>query len=67
MIYIIPLFITLLCAIAYEFRHSVSHTGNVWWMILLVMWTVIMGIRYEVGGDTYNYMMSYHLMDDLND
>lgn len=56
--YLFPLVICLFSAAYYDFQQKKGHQGLVWSIIFMYL-TILIGIRYEVGGDTYNYMTYY--------
>lgn len=56
MIYLIPLILILIGCFQYD-RPSRKKNQGVWlWCVILVCLVMIIGFRYKVGGDTYNYM-----------
>lgn len=65
MIYIIPFIITLICSIKYDFGIKKTHIYNICGLIVFISLVLIIGLRYEVGGDTYNYMNMWPYVDDL--
>lgn len=57
--YLIPLIITLLAAIAFDGKEKMSPIKTAIWAFLFVYLTCLVGLRYEVGGDTITYMAVY--------
>lgn len=53
MIYLLPLLLLIIGYISYD-RHK--KTCNILWSIIYITLVLIFGLRYKVGGDTYNYM-----------
>lgn len=64
--YIIPSILALFLSIQYDFsKKGIKRT--VWWVILFIYWTLLIGLRFEVGGDTYNYMITHSWQPSLKD
>ena len=62
--YIIPLFLTILSIILYDFNNH-KGKGAMYFCIYLYL-VFLIGLRYEVGGDTINYMGYFSWQDDLD-
>lgn len=57
--YLIPLIITLLAAITFDGKSGKSAKAELVWSFLFIYLVCLIGLRYEVGGDTINYMGDY--------
>ena len=66
MIYLIPLLLCLIGMILYDNAEKKSK-GNSLWGLLFVILVSIIGLRYKVGGDTYNYMEFFEYSPDIYD
>ena len=55
MIYLVPIILCLLGHYLYD-RPSGKNKGMGMWALLYLFLVLMMGLRYKVGGDTYNYM-----------
>lgn len=66
MIYFIPLLLCLIGMILYDNAEKKSK-GNFLWGLLFVILVSIIGLRYKVGGDTYNYMAFFEYSPDIYD
>lgn len=55
MIYLLPLFLLIIGCVAYD-KPDKRNKGIGLWIILYMALVLIFGLRYKVGGDTYNYM-----------
>ncbi len=64
--YLIPLVIVLYAAIKYDLNNRKSHSQYVVWAFLFVYLTLLIGLRFEVGGDTLNYMGMWKWQKDLS-
>ena len=65
--YIIPLFVCLIAIFRYDMAQTRQREGKLVWIFLYVYLIVLMGYRYEVGGDTLNYMGYWNYQEDLSD
>ena len=66
LVYLIPVFFTLFGAVHYDLRNR-KRIGNYLLTVFLFFYLVLLiGLRFEVGGDTINYMGYYIWMDDLS-
>ena len=55
MIYLVPILLCLLGHYLYD-RPGKGKKGRGLWVVLYLVLVLIFGLRYKVGGDTYNYM-----------
>ena len=55
MIFIIPIILILIGYAKYDFPQK-KNKGDFLWGVIYVVLVLIIGLRYKVGGDTYNYM-----------
>lgn len=55
MIYLLPLLLMFLGFLCYDNPNKINK-GNGLWILIYFILISIMGLRYKVGGDTYNYM-----------
>lgn len=62
--YLIPLFVCLIGAIEYDINQKGK--GRVLWTFLYIYSIVLIGARFEVGGDTINYMGFWNMQTDLS-
>lgn len=66
MIYIIVLIVILIPAIRYDFL--LKKGGEiVWFYVNLLILILLAGLRYRVGGDTAQYMLTFEMMPSLSD
>lgn len=63
--YLIPIILTLLSSIIFDINNKKN--GKYIWWILYIYLTLLIGLRFEVGGDTINYMGYYEWQKDLDD
>lgn len=66
MIYLIPIILCLLGMLLYDNPANKSK-GWFLWLTLFVTLVSIFGLRYKVGGDTYNYMTFFSWAPDIYD
>lgn len=67
MIYLIPVILCLLGHFLYD-RPSGKKKGWWWmWALLYLFLVLMMGLRYKVGGDTYNYMNFFEWCPVISD
>ena len=66
MIYLIPIILCLLGMLIYD-NPTKESKGYFLWLILFVTLVSIFGLRYKVGGDTYNYMNFFLDSPDIYD
>lgn len=66
MIYLIPLFLIVIGYIFFD-RIGRNKKSKVLWGMIYVTLVTIIGLRYKVGGDTYNYMNYFNWVSDLQD
>ena len=66
MIYLIPILLCLLGHYLYD-RPGRTKKGRVLWVVLYFVLVLIFGLRYKVGGDTYNYMNFFEWSPTLSD
>lgn len=66
MIYFITFILLLLLAITYDFNKSKRFSSN-WYNIVLIVFILIAGLRYKVGGDTQSYYEYYKSVTALSD
>lgn len=62
MIYCIPIFLTIVGIVKFDFSSRAtkdSVSKNFLWYTILLSLILIIGLRYGVGGDTWNYMGDY--------
>ena len=57
MIYLIPLVLMIIGYSKYDFPKCKTKDFVLWGLLYFVLVSII-GLRYKVGGDTYNYMAS---------
>lgn len=62
-VYIIPVFVALCGVVQYDIGGHKGIMKKIIWAFLFVYLVLLMGLRYEVGGDTINYMRAYNLYD----
>ena len=55
MIYFLPLFLMIIGFKVYD-RPNAQRKGMTLWLFVFILLVLIIGLRYKVGGDTYNYM-----------
>ena len=55
MIYLLPLFLIIIGFKVYD-RPYFQKNGIALWFFVFISLVLIIGLRYKVGGDTYNYM-----------
>ena len=65
MIYLLPLFLLIIGFKVYD-RPYTQKKGIGLWIFVLICLVLIIGLRYKVGGDTYNYMNYFGLSPELN-
>ena len=65
MIYILVLVLLLLGAVFFE-SNGKRRGNKYYWFCYLVM-VLVFGLRYRVGGDTFNYILKYSVMPPLSD
>lgn len=65
--YLIPVLITLSASIRYDLLSRRDVGVNYIYIFLFVYLTLLIGLRYEVGGDTLSYMGDYVWRDDLSE
>lgn len=58
MVYIIPIVILLYAIFKYDISDH-KHGQRLIWFIIYIYLTLLFGLRFEVGGDTINYMGDY--------
>lgn len=67
MVYLIPILVTIYGAIQYDINGR-KGIGQIFCAVFLFVYLVaLIGFRFEVGGDTLNYMGYYDWQDDLSD
>lgn len=54
--YLIPLVLIFIAAIEHDYNNNNVYGFKILWWIIFLYLTLLMGLRYEVGGDTINYM-----------
>lgn len=64
--YFLPFFITLLLAIHYDINGITDRFRKIWWLLLFIYLTLLIGFRYHVGGDSLTYEMVYESANDLS-
>ena len=64
MIYIIPLIMLVIGYLTYD-RITKKNKSKALWFLAYVTLVAIMGLRYKVGGDTYNYMTYFSWSPEL--
>lgn len=64
MIYLLPLFLLIIGFKVYD-RPYTQKKGIALWIFIFVCLVLIIGLRYKVGGDTYNYMNYFGLSPEL--
>lgn len=62
--YSIPIFITFISIFVFDIKNGKN--GRIVWYFLYIYLTLLIGLRFEVGGDTINYMGYYQWQDDLD-
>lgn len=65
-VYIVPIFLVLFGAAHYDLRGRKGMGRTILYTFLFVYLILLIGLRYEVGGDTINYMGYYVWLDDLS-
>ena len=65
MIYLVPLIICLLGHYLYD-RPKGRKKGMGLWVVLYLVLVLMMGLRYKVVGDTYNYMNFFQWIPDIS-
>lgn len=58
MIYLIVFLLLLILTLKYEFR-SIPKFSNEWYNFVLIIFILVAGLRYKVGGDTLSYFDYY--------
>lgn len=66
MIYLVPIILCLLGHFLYD-RPSGKNKGRGMWALLYLLLVLMMGLRYKVGGDTYNYMNFFEWSPVISD
>lgn len=66
MIYTIPILLCVLGMLVYD-APAKKTKGWTLWILLFLTLVSIFGLRYKVGGDTYNYMHFFSLSPDIYD
>lgn len=64
--YLIPLIVIFFAALKYDLNESKGQGKYFVWGLLYVYLTVLMGLRFEVGGDTINYMNFWKSQEDIS-
>ena len=69
MIYLIPIFLTILGASLFELKNNERYKilKNFIWLMIWSSLVLIIGLRFKVGGDTINYMGDYEWRPKLSD
>lgn len=67
LVYIIPVVITFCASIQYDIGDHKSIWKKPIWFFLYLYLVLIIGLRFEVGGDTLNYMELYAYQENLSD
>lgn len=57
--YLIPLIICFIAAITYDCNKNIHLFKKFTWFFLFIYLILLVGLRFEVGGDTINYMAFY--------
>ncbi len=66
LVYLFPLFITLFATVRYDINGHKDGGRIICWNGLFLYLVLLLGLRFEVGGDTLNYMMFYESQSDLS-
>ena len=64
MIYLLPLFLIIIGFKVYD-RPYFQKNGTTLWFFVFISLVLIIGLRYKVGGDTYNYMTYFAWSPEL--
>lgn len=64
MIYFLPLFLMIIGFKVYD-RPYTQKNGTTLWFFVFILLVLIIGLRYKVGGDTYNYMTYFAWSPEL--
>lgn len=69
MIYIVYSLLLLVCALAFDFRNQIIKTSREWhwYLVSLVLVVLMIGLRYNIGGDTIVYSSNYSSFSKLGD
>ena len=65
MIYLFPILFLIIGYKIYDKPYS-SKSGYTLWSIVFILLVLIIGLRYKVGGDTYNYMTFFSWSQELS-
>lgn len=69
-VYLIPLILCFFCSISYDINGRAGGRpkfgDKFWWGFLFVYLTALLGLRFEVGGDTIMYMGEFKWAQDLD-
>lgn len=57
--YLIPILMCIIGVNTYEFKNKQSGSRNLLWYSICIYLILLIGLRFEVGGDTLNYMGDY--------
>lgn len=63
--YLIPILVTLLAALYYDWTGRVRGRKAVWYLLFVYL-VLLIGLRYKVGADTLNYMDYFAWAPDLS-
>lgn len=59
-VYVIPFLLTIFGSIKYDIFNGSKSGKQILWMILYIYLTLLIGLRYMVGGDTYFYTLFFN-------
>ncbi|MDE6577706.1 MAG: EpsG family protein [Muribaculaceae bacterium] len=65
--YAIPLILSLIGVNSFEFKHTSSKKRYLLWIVICVYMILLIGLRFEVGGDTLSYMGDYQWRPSLSE
>lgn len=66
MVYVFPIILCLFLIYHYDYlQHSRGRMG--WYLFLLIYCILVAGLRYRIGGDTVQYMITYMSYPDLSE